>query len=86
LCWWCSSWSSYSSSLEMLWLLCVVFFYFYLYHTTPCTQFSPWMISNRSPFCGHVNWEEFQYWYVTLDWQCLHYIWCIISPNGNGSW
>lgn len=59
LFWWCSSWSSYSSSLDSFcstilvphalhrWLLCVVFFNFYLYYYTVYTIFTP---DDKQPF------------------------------------
>ena len=79
LYWWCFSWSSYSSSLDSLCsisqlmahamrrqLQCEVFFNFCSYYYTMYT-FSPRMISNRSPFCGHVNWDKLLHWSVALD-------------------
>lgn len=53
-------------------LLCVVYS-FDFYQTTTCTQFSPGMISSRLAFCGHVNWEKLQNWYVKVFTTCSMY-------------
>ena len=80
LYWWCSSWSSYSSSLDSfctisLLMLCVDCCYakyslIFAHTTIPCTQFSPRMISNRSPFCGHVNWDSSRTDLLLLTLEC----------------
>ena len=95
LYWWCFSWSSYSSSLDSfctisLLMLCVDCCYakyslIFAHTTIPCTQFSPRMISNRSPFCGHVNWDSARTDLLLLTpWVAMfpQHVWCIISgPN-----
>ena len=48
---------------EMLWLL--VFFYFYSYYSV----YTIFTLDDKQSFTllwSHVNWEEFQYLYVTL--------------------
>ena len=93
LYWWCFSWSSYSSSLDSLCsisqlMLCVdscnaKYSLIFAHTTIPCTQFSPRMISNRSPFCGHVNWDSSRtdLLLLTLECRCFLNMFDVLSRD-----